>query len=160
AEEYPRFAAWNAATGERAGTGGYPDAALYPLVPAAELTAGALVKGVTSGFSSYYYRARSDGPATIELDTDADRNAGTLVPFDGSSLRLDRMKPLPAALEGEAIVVVSGTTPKKTDAPFTLSLTPALDGGADASPEESRPASGGGCSVSTATPLPTPCSRR
>ncbi len=142
AEEYPLFMAWNTATGSRAGVGGYPNAAAYPLVKLNELDpAGA--SAITSGYASYFYHAQSTSSMQLVLETDATRNAGSFVPFEAGVPRVDRVTPLPAELNGEGIVVVSGITSKRTDAPFTLSLTapaaPASDGGCAFAPVHERP---------------------
>lgn len=124
AVEYPRFASWNAATGTRAGSGGYTDAAKYPMVTVAEL--GTSASGTSSGFASYYYHASAGAAVGVTLDPGMPRNAGTLVPLDGAVAQLDQSALLPANLTGEGIVVVSGTTDDKSDAPFTVTLGPAI----------------------------------
>jgi hypothetical protein len=129
ATEVPMFAAWNAATGTRAGRGGYPEAAMYPMVTVAELTGGR-ARGITSGFASYYFHVSVQTRARVALDASATRNAGTLIPLVDGVAQLDAAAPLPATLAaGEAIVVVSGTTVNKTDAPFSVAVAPGEDGG-------------------------------
>lgn len=166
ATEYALFSAWNAATGTRAGAGGYPHAASYPMVAVSELEDGA-THGVSSGLSSYFFHAKAGMPVNVVMNTSAARNVGTLVPLEEGIARLDRAATLPARLDGEGIVVVSGTTTNKTDAPFTLGLEavePAagVDGGAsaslDAGGDASAPSGGpdveaGGCSLA-AHPAP------
>ena len=134
--EYPLFSAWNAATGSRAGSGGYPDAHNYPLVSVAELE-GTGAQPITSGLASFFFHANVEGTLRVSLATDAERNTGLLVPFEGGAARLDRVESLPADLSGEGIVVVSGVTTNKKDAPFMLSLT-----------APSSPSDGGGCAMS------------
>jgi hypothetical protein len=133
AEVYPLFAAWNAGTGKLPSIGGYPDAAKYPGITIAELADG--VAGITSGLSSFAYRGVLDARHEIVLETDATRNGGVAVPIENGTAQLDRALKLPATLEGEVLVVVTGTTTKKTDAPFTLRLqtpsAPAPGGTAD-----------------------------
>jgi len=124
AAEYPLFSAWNAATGTRAGTGGYTDAATYPMVTVAEL--GASASGTTSGFASYFYHVSATTPGGVTLDQPTPRNRGILVPLDGGVARLDRLAALPANLVGDGIVVVSGASDDKSDAPFTVTLGPAI----------------------------------
>lgn len=150
AEEFPLFWAWNVATKERAAPGGYPDAAKYPGVKGiAALEDGA--SGITSGMSAFAFEGELGGRVEVSLETDDARNAGVLVPLDGSSLRLDRVARLPATAEGAALVVVTGITTKKTDAPFTIRF------GAPSDPSSSSSSGGGGeeggddggCSVST-----------
>jgi hypothetical protein len=145
AREFALFSAWNAATGARAGTGGYADAANYPLVPLAELGA-APVHGISSGLASFFYHARPSVPMRVTLESDSKRNSGTLVPLENGVARLDRAIPLPAELAEEGIVVVSGISSNKQDAPFTLSLTSVVDG--SSSPAATGDASG--CAVSSA----------
>ena len=126
--EYPLFAAFNSATGARAGTGGYAHAADYPLVTLTELTSTG-AHDITSGLASFYYHAHVDAPIELSIDTDPTRNTALLVPFEGGAPRVDQVAALPTTLAGEGIVVVSGITTSKRDAPFTLSLaSPAAAG--------------------------------
>lgn len=118
AEAYPMFGAWNAATARLAGAGGYPDAASYPGVESAALEDGA--GNITSGLAYFVYRGTLEAPVRIALETDAERNGGVVVPLEGGKARLDRAARLPADAEGDVLVVVAGTTTKKTDAPFTI----------------------------------------
>lgn len=142
ATEYPAFAAWNAATGTRAGHGGYPEAAMYPMVTIAELTGGR-AQGITSGFASYYFHVSVEASARVSLDTSASRNAGTLIPLVGGVAQLDAAAPLPATLAaGEAIVVVSGTTANKTDAPFSIAVASSEDAGGCAAGARAEPSVG------------------
>jgi uncharacterized protein (TIGR03382 family) len=120
ADAYPSFAAWNAATGKLAGVGGYPDAAKYPGVAIDALADG--VANITSGLSSYAYRGTLDARTRVALETDEARNAGVLVPVQDGKPDLGRAQRLPVETEGDVLVVVSGTTTKKTDAPFTVRL--------------------------------------
>jgi hypothetical protein len=146
AEAYPLFGAWNAATKDRAGTGGYPAAASYPGVKSDVLEDGA--SAITSGLGYHVYAGTLDARQKVSLETDPARNAGVLVPLEGGKARLDRAQPLPAVAEGDVLVVVAGVTAKKSDAPFTLRLGP--DDGRASSPR-AAPASGGsesGCAVS------------
>jgi len=136
AREFALFSAWNAATGSRAGTGGYEDAAKYPLVPLTELGS-APIHDISSGLASFFYRAQVSAPMRVTLETDSKRNTGTLVPFENGVARVDRAMPLPAELTAEGIVVVSGITSNKTDAPFTLSLTSLNDDSSAAALEQS-----------------------
>ena len=135
AQEYPLFSVWNSATGTRTGTGGYEHAASYPLVSLVEVSRES-TNGITSGLDSFFYHALVTAPAQLTLETDSSRNTALLVPFEDGLPRVDRVTPLPAQLESEGIVVVSGITTKKTDGPFTLSVT------------RPAPPSDGGCAVS------------
>ncbi len=122
ADEFPLFAAWNAATGARTGTGGYPNALDYPEVAVNEL-ASAGSKAITSGLASFYYHAQAATPMQVTLETDSTRNRGLLLPFEDGRARVDRVTPLTAELSGEGIVVVSGIATSKKEAPFTVSLS-------------------------------------
>jgi MYXO-CTERM domain-containing protein len=150
ATEYPLFVAWNACTGPRAGTGGYPDAKTYPQIKTiAELGADG-VNGVTTGYSSFTYHSVVDAPTHVSLETDAARNAGVLVPMAGGKCELDRATKLPATNQGEALVVVAGITARKNDAAFALKGGPPPAGPGDAgSPSGSATGGGdsGGCGV-------------
>ena len=118
ADAYPRFAAWNAGTGALAGTGGYVDAASYPGVKTIELADG--ISGITSGLGYFVHRGTLTTRTRLSLDTDDARNRGVIVPLEGGKARIDRAASLPADAEGEILVIVSGTTTRKTDAPYTL----------------------------------------
>ncbi len=127
AEDYPLFGAWNTATNELAGVGGYPDAAKYPGVKTAVLAEGAT--GITSGLSYFSYRATLDALSKVWVETDATRNAAVGVPVVLGKPDLTKAVKLPADLEGDVLVVVGGITTKKTDAPFTIHVgAPASDG--------------------------------
>lgn len=153
--EFPRFAAWNVATGTRAGTEGYPDAARYPMVPVEALDGGS-VQGITSGFDSFYFHVSVASPARVALETDPARNVGQLVPLVSGVAQLGAVTPLPTTLEGEGIVVVSGITSKKSDAPFTLTLTPieTSDGGTSSPAVLDPGAESTGCSSAPRTSTP------
>jgi len=122
AEAFPMFAAWNVATAELAGPAGYPDAASYPGIETSPLDDG--ITAITSGLAYFAYRGILEAPQQIALETDPERNGGLVVPVDDGQARLDRAQKLPANAEGEVIVVVAGTTTKKTDAPFTIRILP------------------------------------
>ncbi len=122
AETYPLFAAWNAATKDRAGTGGYPAAAIYPAVRTASFGDG--VGGITAGLGYQVYAGTLDGPSKVSLETDPTRNGGMLVPLEGGKARIDKAAKLPAVGEGDVLVVVAGVTAKKTDAPYRLRVGP------------------------------------
>jgi hypothetical protein len=121
-DAFPLFGAWNAGTGKIASQGGYPDAAKYPGTKVGALADG--VSGITSGMSYFAYRGTLDAKLEVAFEGDAARNGGVVVPFESGVLRLDRAQKLPADAEGEVLVVVSGTTTKKTDAPFRIRLNP------------------------------------
>jgi len=140
AKDFPLFVAWNACTAERAGTGGYQSAADYPAVKSIEEFEGS-PSAITSGYSNFTYHVTATKPTQASIATDAQRNGAVLVPLAGGACALDKAAPLPATFDGEALIVVSGITAKKSDAPFTLSLA---DAPAPAA------ADSGGCALSPA----------
>lgn len=160
AAAFPTFWAWNAATKTYAGGGGYPDAAKYPGVKLAPLEDGA--SAVLSGLGAYAYLAQVDAPASLSIEGDPARVAGLVVPVVDGKAKLDDAKALPADLSGQAIVIVTGITTKKTDAPFTLrfgqpGVTPAPagegGGGDDGGCAIGAPARGAGARGSVAAAL-------
>ena len=152
AEAFPMFAAWNAATGKLAGTGGYLEAARYPGLKTAPLADGA--RNITSGLSYFVYRGTLASPSLVRVETDAVRNSAVLVPLENGKARIDRAAALPKAAEGEVLVIVAGTTTKKTDAPFTVRVVP-TDASAPTEPpvppvastDSAAPSSDEGCSA-------------
>ncbi len=149
AEAFPLFAAWNAATADLAGASGYPDAATYPGIKTSPLEDG--VKAISSGLSYFVYRGTLDAAYQIALETDPARNGGVVVPIEGGKAKIDLTEKLPANAEGEVLVVVAGTTTKKTDAPFTIRLLPP-DPKADPPASSSGGTSGGSDDGCAATP--------
>jgi hypothetical protein len=122
AAEFTTFAAWNAAVGDRAGSGGYPLAASYPEVKAQALSAevGTSVKAITSGLSATYYLITAEAPRIISFEADPSRNAAVAVPIEDGVALLEKSAPLPARIEGDAVIVVAGQRALKTDAPYAL----------------------------------------
>jgi hypothetical protein len=122
AAEFTTFAAWNAATGDRAGSGGYPLAASYPQVKTQALSAevGDPIKGITSGLSATYYLITATEARLVSIDTDPSRNAAVAVPIAGGVALLEKTTPLPALIEGDAVIVIAGQRSLKTDAPYAL----------------------------------------
>jgi hypothetical protein len=164
ADEYVMFSVYNAATGTRAGAGGYANAASYPLVKTIELPEGTAVSGTTSGLATFFYHVTTTSPQAVTLTADEARTRAMVLPLVDGKAAVDKAAPLPATLDGEGIIVVSGITTKKTDANFTITLTTApnagADGGADAAPSGGGGKSGG-CALSSgardgsgAPPLP------
>lgn len=151
AEAFPVFAAWNVGTGKLASTGGYPNAATYPGVKIDTLADG--IEGITSGLAYFAYKGTLDATYEIALETDATRNGGVLVPIDHGTLRLDRAQKLPASAEGEVLVVVAGTTTKKTDAKFKVRFQ-APGAGSSASSSSGAPSGGSGSDGCRAAPRP------
>jgi len=149
ADAYPLFGAWNAATKSLAGEGGYPDAAKYPGVKTKDLADG--ISDVTSGLGYVVYRGSVEGTKGVSLETDAERNAGLVVPVEGGKAMVAKAQRLPANATGEVLVVVAGVTTKKTDAPYTLRLgAPVAGGGSSSSSSGGGTSSGGddgGCSA-------------
>ncbi|MBK7401000.1 MAG: hypothetical protein IPJ34_33280 [Myxococcales bacterium] len=98
---------------------------------------------VSAGLSSRYYRVQ--GPAKLTLETDPARNQAFVVPVIEGKPDLQKGAALPARLEGEGIVIVTGRSPLKTDAPFMLvAEVPTAEAPPD--PPANTPASSG-CSV-------------
>lgn len=136
--EFTSFTAWNAATGDRAGGGGYPLAASYPMVATTALPSeiGTSIKVVSSGLGARYYLISASDPRVVSIETDPQRNAAVAVPLEGGVARLDRASPLPAKIAGDAVIVVAGQSALKTDAPFTLHVGKVPP---DSSPPEMTP---------------------
>ncbi len=151
ADAFPLFSAWNVATGKTyTGEGGYPDAAKYPGIKTKALSDG--IEGITSGLSSFAYVGKLEGKQGVTLDTDATRNAGLLVPIEGGKLKLGNAQKLPANAEGNVLVIVAGTTTKKTDAKFTLHVGEPVTQEADAGASSGGGSSSGddGCACANA----------
>lgn len=122
AAELLTFGAWNAATGDRAGEGGYPDAADYPMVELLPLgpEVGASASEVNTKYGMYFYASYGAPLRSVSLDTDPARNAGLVVPLVGGKADLAAAAPLPAVIGGDFIVVVVGQNDSKKDGPFTV----------------------------------------
>jgi len=142
ASEFPLFVAWNACTKDRAGTGGYASASTYPSINAPQELSGS-AQAITTGFSNFTYHLAVTAPSHVTIDTDRTRNGALLVPLEAGKCRLDEVAALPANVQGEALVVVSGVMAKKTNAPFTLMVVAGSAGGGT----ESGGSSSGGCTV-------------
>lgn len=156
-DAWPLFWRWNASTGARASSGsGYPDAASYPELAAKELGAG--ISGVTAGSTGNVYRV--EGRVTVTLTSSVHR--AWMIPLANGAAKLDAAKPLPADVDGEALVVLTSLTPSKMDAHYELRAdaippAPATPGAAGDHavtlvPDTSAPAADGGCSTSGARP--------
>lgn len=148
ATDYPIFGAFNAATKSLAAEGGYPDAAKYPGVKVVALEDGAT--GITSGLSYFVYRGTLDAASKLSVETDATRNGAVVVPIVDGVVKLAAAAALPTnAGPGEVLVVVAGTTTKKTDAAFTVRVgaaDPNVTPDAGVAPGAGD-GDGGGCSV-------------
>lgn len=153
-EAWSTFWTWNASTGSRADTSGYPDAARYPLLPTRELTDTA--SGVTSGSTAYVYHLAPAARVNVVLETSTDAHSARLVPLEGGKAVLAKGAQLPATIESEALVVLTSLSKSKVDAPYTLRVTAVRDEPpVAAGPPEPQPpgaAADGGCSVSGAPP--------
>lgn len=137
ATAFPEFAAWNGATGSRAGGFGYADAAAYPEVEIEELgsTLPMTHEGATSGFSSLYLHVNVGAtPALASIDTDPGRNAGAVLRLVNGKAATGALLPMPATFDGEALLIVAGVSPQKPDGPFSVTVDVApLDAGTTAS---------------------------
>jgi hypothetical protein len=146
ATEFPLFVAWNACTKDRSGTGGYASASTYPSINAPqELSTAA--QAITTGFSNFTYHLAVTASSHVTIDTDRTRNAALLVPLEGGKCRLDKVAALPANVQGEALVVVSGVTAQKNDAPFTLTVAAGSVVGGTGSGGGSGGGGTGGCAA-------------
>jgi len=145
ADEFLTFAAWNAATGVRQGSSGYPEGASYPMVDIEDAPTGlpASIKGISSGLGAFYVRLGAGPVRRVALDTDEARNAAMVVPLEGGKARLDRAALLPAEVSSEAIVVVAGRTALKTDAPFTIRVDELPNGAGGAGGQGAGTGAGG-----------------
>lgn len=134
ADAYPTFAAWNAGTGKRAGTGGYANAATYPEVALTALPDGG-VSAIITGYSVFYY-SYDFGATTQQLTLQGDptRLGARTFPLVGGKARLDQIATLPATVSGAGVLVVAGVSGKKADAPFTITAAPPPSNAPDAGP--------------------------
>lgn len=157
-EQFVWFAAYNAATGERApSSGGYAQAADYPLVPLTtfDVEAGASLSEVASGLGAYYYRVSSSEALELTLEADPERLQALLLPLIDGRAELDQAEPLPAILKGDGIVVVAGQSLSRVDAPFELIARSVAEGeqptGEEPKPAQDEPEASG-CSLTAAPP--------
>lgn len=134
ADEYSTFVAWNAATGKRAGTGGYANAASYPQAAILQFPATNTVSDIISGYSSFYYAYDfGSTPQQLTITADGTRVVAKAFPLVGGKAQLDKMVTLPTQVTGPGVLVVVGVTGKKQDAPFTVTAPPPpVDPGPDA----------------------------
>ncbi len=123
AAEFPAFATWNAATGTRAGTGGYAAAASYPEVAVEPLGVDGTVSGKMAGLSAKYFAFAAERPHRISSVVDPARLATHFVPLEGGKANLGAARALPTEASGEGVIVVAGTSTSLADAPFSLSTT-------------------------------------
>lgn len=127
--EFATFAAWNAATGRRSRADatatavareGYANATSYPEVALAPWPADTIFRGSLSGLGATYARWPGGDRKRLTLEGDATRLTATVIPLENGIPALEKRATLPADIEGEAIVVVSATTTKKSDAVFAV----------------------------------------
>jgi MYXO-CTERM domain-containing protein len=131
-DAYPTFVAWNAATGARAGTGGYMNAKTYPEATLTPFPASNSVSDIGTGYASFLY-SFNFGTTTevLTLSADATRLGARTFPLVNGKARIDQITTLPATVTGTGVVVVAGISAKKSDAPFTLTAGPPMpDAGA------------------------------
>lgn len=151
ADAYPTFVAWNAATGSRAGTGGYAEAKSYPQVTLTPFPSSGSVSDIATGYSAFFYSYDfGSDTQVLTLSGDATRLAARTFPLAGGKASLDRLSSLPATVTGAGVVVVAGISSKKSDAPFTLTAAPPStmnDGGAPGGEPSPGPTKSGGCSL-------------
>jgi hypothetical protein len=156
AAELLLFGAWNAATGSRAGEGGYPEAASYDLVAVHALApdVGASVSGTTDGVAFHYYKTSDAPPRLVSLQSGEAHNGGIIVPLEDGKARLDGVKVLPAVAEGDFIVVIAGVT---VGGPYTVTTaaTPPPDPSAASSSAGTGGAGGGDPADGDETPVAT-----
>jgi hypothetical protein len=148
ANEYGMFALFNAATGARAAGDGYADAAKYPQVPTREFADGQTkVDDTTAGLAARYYTLHDPAKRKISLSADPSRLQGFALPLVDGKASVAGALPLPAVVAGEAMVVLAGTSTKKTDVPYALIAENApndtTNAGGDTPPSEAK----SGCSV-------------
>ncbi|APR75475.1 Hypothetical protein A7982_00821 [Minicystis rosea] len=115
AAEFTTFATWNAATGDRAGSGGYPLSATYPMVKTEVLSAdiGASSNGVTSGLAAHYYEISAGAARIVSIDTDPARNAAVALPLEAahwSHLRANKRGAVDGENDGKRSPPKSGRT--------------------------------------------------
>jgi hypothetical protein len=152
-ETLAQFGAFLAATGPRAGTGGFPDAARYPTAPVSEFQEE--LDGVSSGAAVFLYRATFEKRAHLDLFSTRSVHHGVWVPLVDGKARVDRTKPLPENLQGEGIIVVASDDLGRADAPFRLELHPIEDPPPDdpqRPPETPTTSSRGGCAAGASDP--------
>lgn len=149
---FATFATWNVATGSRASSGGYADAAKYPMVAVEDFPDGdgAELSGITAGFSARYYRLADPSPRTVTLTTDDTRLGGIAVPLEDGKVALSKAVALPAEVAGEAVVVLAGRSPKKTDVRWTLRA--AVPAAPQPPPQPASGGDDGGCAVTERAP--------
>jgi hypothetical protein len=145
-DEFLRFAAYNAATAERApDSGGYEHAVSYPPVEPALFVPepGAEIGETAAGLNAFYYSVTAASSVRLQLSPSSTRVAGLLLPLVNGKAELAEQRLLPATLTGEGIVVITGQSLERTDAPFLLQASdPAATD--DGDPEASGCALAGG----------------
>lgn len=149
-DEFATFAAWNAATGSRAGMGGYVNAASYPTVKTLTPLGVQGASDVGAGYSVFFYSYDfGASPQVLTLEGDASRLQARTFPLVGGKARVDQLMALPATVTGTGVLVVAGVSGKKTDAPFTVHVAAPAMMGMEAPDAGTAPVmmAGGGCAV-------------
>ncbi len=150
ADAYPTFVAWNAATGSRAGMGGYAEAATYPEATLTPFPAENKVSDLGAGYASFFYSYDfGSSSMALTLSADATRLGARTFPLENGKARIDQIQDLPATVSGAGVIVVAGISAKKSDAPFTLTATAADMGTTSATSSTGasmKPSTSGGCS--------------
>jgi hypothetical protein len=147
-DEYLQFAAYNAATGERApDSGGYRHAVDYPPVELMPLAVepGDELAETAAGLNAFYYALSAKTPVRLQFAQPSARTAGLLLPLVDGKAELSEQAALPTTFQGDGIVVVTGQSLERTDAPFTLqAVDPAT---ADGPADEDNDLEASGCAV-------------
>jgi hypothetical protein len=149
---WSEFWAWNASTGARYDANpsvGYANAARYPLLATRPLRA--TTTGVTSGTSGIAYYVANGTRRRITL-RDSNLHQARFIPLVNGKSILSKALPLPVENDQEGLVVLTGVSTSKADAPYTLVLeaAPELEAPLPA-PEPKVPIApgAGGCAQST-----------
>jgi hypothetical protein len=149
---FGEFARWNAATGARAGRGGYENAASYPEVKLESLGVPHRVSGKLAGLSARYFGSEARTRRAIQVSANASRLDAWFVPLSDGVADLERATPLPFVGDQAGVVVLSGTAVDHRDVAFTLQVVDAPDpvasdagaGGAATAGDELNAGSGNG----------------
>jgi hypothetical protein len=149
---FGEFARWNAATGSRAGIGGYASAASYPEVELEPLDLPSRVSGKLAGLSARYFGSEARTRRTIQVSANASRLDAWFVPLSDGVAELERASRLPFVGDQAGVVVLSGRAVDHRDVAFTLQVTAAPDplasdagaGGAATAGDEPNAGSGNG----------------
>jgi len=121
---FTEFALWNTATGTRAGSSGYANAASYP-----EVTLEALAEGIPSstagalaGLSTRYFHFLAGERRHIEVAGEGARLNARFVPLVDREARIHEVKELPLETSNAGILVLSGRARDHRDVTFTIHI--------------------------------------